>query len=98
MIVRVAAPMRPRGIPRILPAAVARKTCGALAATAAFTVSPSIEIRFGLHDGQGRIVGFLRAENLRAWDFKVYDLHQRVVATLVKTWEGWARTAREGAR
>jgi hypothetical protein len=51
------------------------------------------KIRFGLYDAHGRVVGFLRAENLRAWDFKVYDLHQRTIATLVKTWEGWARTA-----
>lgn len=51
------------------------------------------KIRFGLHDEHGRIVGQLRAENVRAWDFHVYDLHQRRLATVVKSWEGWARTA-----
>jgi hypothetical protein len=51
------------------------------------------KIRFALHDEHGRIVGHLRAENVRAWDFHVYDLYQRPVATVVKSWEGWARTA-----
>jgi uncharacterized protein YxjI len=51
------------------------------------------KIRFTLVDEAGRTVGFLRADNVRAWDFKVYDLHERPVASVVKSWEGWARTA-----
>ena len=51
------------------------------------------KIRFGMHDEIGRVVGHLRAENVRAWDFHVYDLHERIVATMAKSWEGWARTA-----
>ncbi|MGH9111922.1 MAG: phospholipid scramblase-related protein [Acidimicrobiales bacterium] len=51
------------------------------------------KIRFELRDGDGGVVGHLRAENLRAWDFNVYDRYERVVATVVKSWEGWARTA-----
>jgi uncharacterized protein YxjI len=51
------------------------------------------KIRFSLLDGAGRPVGFLRADNVRAWDFKVYDIHERAVASVVKSWEGWARTA-----
>jgi hypothetical protein len=50
-------------------------------------------IRFTMCDEAGRVVGYLRAENVRAWDFEVFDLHQRLVASMVKSWEGWARTA-----
>ena len=51
------------------------------------------KIRFGLVGADGREVGQLRAENLRAWDFHVYDAAGRCVATVIKSWEGWARTA-----
>ena len=51
------------------------------------------KIRFGLVDAAGHEIGQLRAENLRAWDFHVYDAAGRCVATVVKSWEGWARTA-----
>lgn len=50
------------------------------------------KIRFELRAANGQVVGFLRAENLRAWDFHVYDWHERIVATVIKSWEGWART------
>lgn len=50
------------------------------------------KIRFELRAANGQVVGFLRAQNLRAWDFHVYDWHERVVASVVKSWEGWART------
>lgn len=51
------------------------------------------KIRFSLEDEIGRVVGHLRAENVRAWDFHVDDLHGRNIATMAKSWEGWARTA-----
>jgi hypothetical protein len=51
------------------------------------------KIRFSLHDEIGRIVGHLRAENVRAWDFHIYDLDERPAATIAKSWEGWSRTA-----
>jgi hypothetical protein len=51
------------------------------------------KIRFSLQDEIGRVVGQLRAENVRAWDFHVYDAHGRNIATMAKTWEGWSRTA-----
>jgi uncharacterized protein YxjI len=51
------------------------------------------KIRFEMLAPGGFLVGHLRAENLRAWDFNVYDREERVVASVVKSWEGWARTA-----
>ena len=51
------------------------------------------KIRFGVTAAGGAAVAQLRAENLRAWDFTVYDTLDRPVATVVKSWEGWARTA-----
>jgi uncharacterized protein YxjI len=51
------------------------------------------KIRFELVDAAGEVVGFLRAENVRAWDFRVLDRYERPIAELVKSWEGWARTA-----
>lgn len=51
------------------------------------------KIRFDLLDPAGRVVGHLRAENVRAWDFHVVDHLEREVGTIVKSWEGWARTA-----
>jgi hypothetical protein len=51
------------------------------------------KVRFALVDAGGTPVGHLRAENLRAWDFHVFDRYERRVATVVKSWEGWARTA-----
>ena len=51
------------------------------------------KIRFDLVDANGEVVGYLRAENVRAWDFEVVDRDERPVAEVVKSWEGWARTA-----
>lgn len=51
------------------------------------------KIRFQLLDPAGRVVGHLRAKNVRAWDFHVVDHLEREVGTIVKSWEGWARTA-----
>lgn len=50
------------------------------------------KIRFQMRAWNGQVVGHLRAKNLRAWDFDIYDWHERVVASVVKSWEGWART------
>src|SRR3982074_491354 len=44
MTVRVAAPIRPRGISRIRPKAAARKTCARRVATACSTASPQIDL------------------------------------------------------
>jgi uncharacterized protein YxjI len=51
------------------------------------------KINFQLQDAAGNVVGHLRAKNLRAWDFHVEDAWGREIATVVKSWEGWARTA-----
>lgn len=51
------------------------------------------KIRFDLEDSTGSVIGHLRAENLRAWDFQVLDRREHTVAEIVKSWEGWARTA-----
>lgn len=50
-------------------------------------------IRFDLVDAQHQVVGSLRATHLKAWDFVVRDTREVELATLVKSWEGWARTA-----
>jgi hypothetical protein len=49
-------------------------------------------IRFRLVDPAGMVVGRLHADKLQAWDFQVLDPWGRPVATIVKAWEGWART------
>ena len=51
------------------------------------------KIRFGLTDAAGITVGELRAQNLRAWDFRVLDANGATIATIFKSWEGWAQTA-----
>jgi uncharacterized protein YxjI len=51
------------------------------------------KIRFGIAAAGGATIAHLRAENLRAWDFTIYDTLERPVATVLKSWEGWARTA-----
>lgn len=51
------------------------------------------KIRFQMLDRTGQVVGGMRAENLRAWDFHVHDAAGHQLATVVKSWEGWARTA-----
>jgi hypothetical protein len=51
------------------------------------------KIRFGVVAAGGATVAQLRAVNGRAWDFTIYDTLDRPVATVVKSWEGWARTA-----
>lgn len=51
------------------------------------------KIRFGIHDAVGNQVALLAAANLRAWDFQVHDGAGAHLATVVKSWEGWGRTA-----
>ena len=51
------------------------------------------KIRFALIDPVGNVVGHLTAANVRAWDFHVEDALGRPLATVVKSWEGWGRTA-----
>jgi uncharacterized protein YxjI len=50
------------------------------------------KIRWTLSDAAGRPIARMQAANLRAWDFHV-DVGGREGATVVKSWEGWARTA-----
>lgn len=50
------------------------------------------KIRWTLLDAAGRPVARMHAANLRAWDFHV-DVGGREAATIIKSWEGWARTA-----
>lgn len=50
------------------------------------------KIRFMIYDAQHRPVAQLRAQNVRAWDFRVVA-GDRELATIVKSWEGWGRTA-----
>jgi uncharacterized protein YxjI len=48
-------------------------------------------IRFDLV-ADGRVVGAIRAENWRAWDFAITDAAGTEVARITKKWEGLART------
>ena len=49
------------------------------------------KIRFDLQAG-GQTCGSIRAENWRAWDFKIADGSGTEVARITKTWEGLAKT------
>jgi uncharacterized protein YxjI len=49
------------------------------------------KIHFGLEAG-GERVGAIRAENWRAWNFRIEDAAGREVARITKTWEGLAKT------
>jgi hypothetical protein len=51
------------------------------------------KIRFGITNASGVMLAQLRAKNVRAWDFTIYDTLDRPLATVVKSWEGWGRTA-----
>jgi uncharacterized protein YxjI len=51
------------------------------------------KIRFELRTPEGWVIGHMHAENVRAWDFAITDGTGREVAKVVKSWEGWARTA-----
>lgn len=49
-------------------------------------------INFGMFDGNGTHLATLKAENWRAWDFRVELPNGQEVARVTKTWEGFART------
>ena len=49
------------------------------------------KINFGLQ-ADGRRVGAIKAENWRAWNFRVEDESGTEVARITKTWEGLAKT------
>lgn len=49
------------------------------------------KVHFGLEVG-GRRVGAIRAENWRAWNFRIEDAAGAEVARITKTWEGLAKT------
>jgi hypothetical protein len=51
------------------------------------------KIRFRLVDAGGRVVGHVQPKNVRAWDWTIVDERGGELATVVKTWEGWAKTA-----
>jgi uncharacterized protein YxjI len=51
------------------------------------------KIRFGLQTPDGHIVGTIKAENWRAWNFSITDASDQEVARITKTWEGLAKTA-----
>jgi uncharacterized protein YxjI len=49
------------------------------------------KIHFGLESG-GQRLGAIRAENWRAWNFRIEDVGGNEVARITKTWEGLAKT------
>jgi uncharacterized protein YxjI len=49
------------------------------------------KIHFGLECG-GQRLGAIKAENWRAWNFRIEDLDGNEVARITKTWEGLAKT------
>ncbi len=50
------------------------------------------KIRFALESG-GATVGMIKAENWKAWNFRIEDADDREVARITKTFEGIMRTA-----
>ncbi len=50
------------------------------------------KIRFAL-ESNGELLGMIKAENWRAWNFRIEDANGTEVARITKTWEGFARTA-----
>ena len=50
------------------------------------------KIDFGIFSPSGELLGRLRAENWRAWDFRIELPSGIEVARITKTWEGTART------
>ena len=49
------------------------------------------KIHFGLESG-GQRLGAIKAENWRAWNFRIEDVAGNEVARITKTWEGLAKT------
>jgi uncharacterized protein YxjI len=50
------------------------------------------KIRFALQGPTGDVIGWLSAENWRAWDFAIQQPSGLEVARVTKSWEGWVRT------
>jgi hypothetical protein len=50
------------------------------------------KIQFALQGPTGELLGWLKAENWRAWDFAIEQPSGLEVARVTKSWEGWART------
>ncbi|HUH07624.1 MAG TPA: phospholipid scramblase-related protein [Egibacteraceae bacterium] len=48
--------------------------------------------RFAIQDVAGAEIGSVQAENWRAWDFAVCDVHGQEVARVTKKWEGLAKS------
>ena len=46
------------------------------------------KIRFGLEDAGGTLIGEIRAENWRAWDFAILDASGAEVGRVTKKWAG----------
>ena len=49
------------------------------------------KINFGL-EADGRQLGAIKAENWRAWNFRIEDMAGNEIARITKTWEGLAKT------
>ena len=49
------------------------------------------KINFSL-ESRGQTLGHIKAENWRAWNFRIEDTGGREIARITKTWEGLART------
>ncbi len=50
------------------------------------------KIQFALQGPSGDLLGWLKAENWRAWDFAIEQPSGVEVARVTKSWEGWVRT------
>ena len=50
------------------------------------------KIRFNF-EVEGRVVGSIRAQNWRAWNFTIHDHDDTEIAKITKTWEGLLKTA-----
>ncbi len=46
------------------------------------------KIRFGLEDSAGTLLGEIRGENWRSWDFAIVDTAEREVGRVTKRWSG----------
>ena len=49
------------------------------------------KINFGL-ESNGQLLGAIKAENWRAWNFRIEDAAGNEIARITKTWEGLAKT------
>lgn len=49
------------------------------------------KVRFAYESADGQVVGHLRAENWRGWNFTIVDAHDGHLASITKTWQGFAK-------